>query len=47
MSLIRFFDILLSNKAHIFLITRENFYSWYMFHLEDTGENMTSYGNHK
>ncbi len=33
-------------KAHIFLITLGEFYSWKMYHLEDTNENVTSYGNH-
>ena len=32
-------------KAHIFLITPCEFYSWKMYHLEDINENVTSYGN--
>ena len=33
-------------KAHIFLITPVEFYSWKMCRLEDINENVTSYGNH-
>ncbi len=33
-------------KAHIFLITPGEFYSWKMYRLEDMYENVTSYGNH-
>ena len=33
-------------KAHIFLITRGEFYSWKMYPLEDINEIVTSYGNH-
>ncbi len=33
-------------KAHIFLITPGEFYSWKIYRLEDIDENVTSYGNH-
>ncbi len=33
-------------KAHIFLITSGEFYSWKMYRLEDINENVTSYGYH-
>ncbi len=33
-------------KAHIFLISPGEFYSWKMYRLEDINENVTSYGNH-
>ncbi len=33
-------------KAHIFLITPGESYSWKMYRLEDINENVTSYGNH-
>ncbi len=33
-------------KAHIFLITPGEFYSWKMYCVEDINENVTSYGNH-
>ena len=31
-------------KAPTFLITCENFYSWYMFRFEDISESVTNYG---
>ncbi len=33
-------------KAHIFLITPDEFYSGKMYHLDDINENVTSNGNH-
>ena len=33
-------------KAHIFLITHENFYIKEVFRLEDINENVSGYGNH-
>ena len=33
-------------KAHMFLITPGEFYSWKMYRLEGINENVTSYGNH-
>ena len=33
-------------KAHIFLITPGEFYSWKNYHFEDINENVTSYGNY-
>ena len=33
-------------KVHFFLITHGKFHSWKVFRLEDTNENMSSYGNH-
>ena len=33
-------------KAHIFLITHVEFYSYKVFRLEDINENMSGYGNH-
>ena len=32
--------------SHIFLITHKKFYGLNVFPLEDTSENVTSYGNH-
>ena len=33
-------------KVHIFLITHAEFYSWKIFHLEATNENVHGYGEH-
>ena len=30
----------------MFLITHGKFYSWKLFRLEDTNENVSGYGNH-
>ncbi len=39
-------EILVSEKAHIFLIAPGESYSWKMYCMEDINENVTSYGNH-
>ena len=41
-----FWDFGIRRKLIFFPITPGEFYSWQMYRLEDSSENMTSYGNH-